>query len=166
MHRSLKEFANDFTPVLNSKAARNIIREKARLKFDEEYEVLIKNLFDEPVIKSLVSPSVSEKLHNDLYKRSGLHIYPQIYIPTFQYLEDNGLMHRFDSTELPPVFVFYSGDPEVDSAQNNEVYPGYILVEGEFHFYTMVDEEYANENEVWVFSLNETVNEQARVPVS
>ena len=29
-------------------------------------------------------------------------------------------------------------------------------MEGQYQFYTMVDEDYANEHEVWVFSLNET----------
>jgi hypothetical protein len=137
------------------------------MKFDEEYEVLINDLFKYSEINSLVPSSVNKSLHDDLYKRSGQHLYPQIYIPRLQYVEDNGgsVSVSDNIEEEDTVFVFYSGDAEVDSAQGNEVYPGYKIVDGEYEFYTMVDEAYANENEVWVFSLNEIVDPLGRIPV-
>ncbi|MCB0741884.1 MAG: hypothetical protein R2796_06745 [Chitinophagaceae bacterium] len=100
-----------------------------------------------------------------MYKRSGKRLFPQIYIPHFQYIEDypesqTKINKSMDSNSFSdePIYVFYSGDPEVDSATNNEIWPGYKLINGQYQFYTMVDENFANENEVWVFSLNETVN--------
>ena len=119
--------------------------------------MLINTLFKEGLVKSLVSPIVNQKLHKDLFERSGEYLYPQIYIPRFQYLEDNSSLNRteVDTTE-ELVYDFYSGDAEVDSAQNDEVWPGYKLINGAYEFYTMVDEDYANEHEVWVFSLNES----------
>jgi hypothetical protein len=159
LNQRLKEFAVAFAPALNNKEARNIIREKAKLKLDEEYEVLIRDLFKDNKITSLVPINVSQKLHYDFYKRSGEVLYPQIYIPRFQYIEDypgsNKISDTCEECEEELVYVFYSGDAEVDSAAGDEVYPGYKLVGGQYQFYIMVDEAYANEHEVWVFSLNE-----------
>lgn len=155
LNQELKKFANAFIPALKNNAAKNIIRNKAKEKFDEEYEVLILDIFKEPIITSLVSPLINKTLHTNLFKRSGEVLYPQIYIPRFQYLEDNSSRLEVDTTE-EVVYVFYSGNAEVDSAQGDEIYPGYVLVDDEFIYYTMVDEDYANEHEVWVFSLNES----------
>ncbi len=165
LHSRLRQFANEFIPVLTNKTARNFIVDQAKLKFDEEYEVLINDLFKYKEIFSLVPVSVNESLHDDLHKRSGQRLYPQIYIPRLQYLEDYpSEKHRTETAEFvgDTIYVFYSGDPEVDSAQGDEIYPGYKLVNGQFQYYTMVDEDYANEHEVWVLSLNETVNEFGR----
>ena len=119
LNQRLKEFAVAFAPALNNIDTRNIIRNKAKLKLDEEYEVLIKDLFNENKINSLVSTNKSTKLHDDLFKRSGEHLFPQIYIPRFQYLEDypadKGSSNLVEEDDL--VYVFYSGDAEVDSAQ-------------------------------------------------
>lgn len=157
LNKRLKEFAKEFTPVLSDKNARNLIVKKAKEKFDDEYEVLVNDLFNERLITSLVPYQVNISLHRDLYKRSGEFLYPQIYIPRFQYIEDNYISNRIETdTTEEIVYVFYSGNAEVDSAQSEEVYPGYRLVEGNYVYYTMVDENYANEHEVWIFSLNES----------
>ena len=168
----LKQFAVEIAPVIKNNEARAVIVAKAKQKFDEEYEVLIKDLFTDSRIASLVSIDKSNKLHEDLLKRSGERLYPQIYIPHYQFIEDypstkgsSALRTEEDPFIEDPVLVFYSGNAEVDSANANEVWPGYKLVGGQLQFYIMVDEAYANEHEVWVFSLNETVNSQGRVPV-
>lgn len=163
LNQRLKQFAISFSPVLQNKQTREIIIDKAKEKFDEEYEVLIRDIFEISQINSVVSKFESIKLHTDLFRRSGQHLYPQIYIPRLQYLEDNpnsksAVSSRIeeDTTTEEPVYVFYSGNAEVDSADANEVWPGYKLVNDQYVFYTMVDEDYANEHEVWVFSLNES----------
>jgi hypothetical protein len=172
LHTQLKQFATVFAAALKEKAGRDFITSKAKQKFDEEYEVLIKDLFKDKQINLLVPEKESRKLHDALFERSGEHLYPQIYIPRLQYLEDYPEERRNavsrTETETPaedPVYVFYSGDPEADSASMNEIWPGYKLVNGQYQFFTMVDETYANEHEVWVFSLNETVNAAGLLPV-
>jgi hypothetical protein len=168
LNTSLKQFAIDLAPVLSNASTRNSIRNFAKQKFDEEYEVLIKDIFEDPRIASLVPVSKSGKLHNDIFKRSGEHLYPQIYIPHLQYIEDQMPGNSREQLATPdsilelPVYVFYSGDAEVDSALDEDIYPGYLLLHGSFVFSTMVDEAYANEHEVWVFSLNETVNDAGK----
>lgn len=172
LSNNLKQFAIILAPIINNSETRNIVRNKAKEKFDQEYEVLIKDLFTNNLIQSLVSKEKSEKLHVDLLERSGTHLYPQIYIPRYQYLEDNSLNTSTspqveiedEPVPLNPILVFYSGDPEVDSSQTNQSYPGYKIVENELVYYTMVDEEYANEHEVWIFSINETVNSFGDLP--
>jgi len=162
LNQKLKQLAIVLGPLIKNPSFRSIIINKVNQKFDEEYEMLIKDIFSDESIKSVVSYSKIEKIHTDLYERSGIHLYPQIYIPMYQYLEDNNRNAARTSTEEEPVLVFYSGNPDVDSS-HNETLPGYKLVNDELVYFTMVNEEYANEHEVWVFNINEVVDEEGRI---
>lgn len=70
---------------------------------------------------------------------------------------------NMDEEEEVPVLVFYSGNAEVDSATGDDLYPGYHQLEdGRLQFFTWVDEDYANNHEVWIYSINESVDAYGR----
>ncbi len=167
LNSRLKGFISEIAPVLAKKEARVRIRQLAMKKFDGEYEALIKDIFADPVITSISTPEASNKLHLDIFARAGEYYYPQIYIPRMQAQEDNETTTYAIGPPLPPdedpIMIFYTGDAEVDAADPNEVYPGYKLVNDQLVFFTNVDEEFANENEVWVVSINESVNQMGRM---
>lgn len=160
LNNQLKEYALLLGPAINTPVAREEIRRKVKLKFDEEYEALIKDIATIPRVKEIIDAEKVNRLHNDLFLRSKEHLYPQIFIPRLQYLEDNVAAARAASDSLieDPILVFFSGDPEVDNVLNTVVYPGYKLINDQLVFFAMIDEQYANEHEVWVFNVNEVVN--------
>lgn len=172
LNARLKSFIKEIAPVLSNKEARARIRQMASNKFDGEYEVLIKDIFSDPVIASMSSQAPSNQLHLDIFARAGEYYYPQIYIPRMQHEEENttqtyAVVPGFDSVSIDedPIMIFYTGDAEVDEGSPDDVYPGYKLENGELVFVSNIDEEYANENEVWVVSINEAVNEMGRMPI-
>jgi hypothetical protein len=160
LHAHLRAYAEALRPILTSPEGRKLIREKVMEKFDEEYEVLIKDIKNIPGAISLVDNQKITELDQALFARSKEHLYPQIYIPHLQYLEDTGGLTRSTTDTIieEPVLVFFSGNPEVDNTQNSVLYPGYKFVNGVLTFFTMVDELYANTHEVWVYNINEVVN--------
>lgn len=83
LNKNLRQFAKMMAPAIQSPTGREKIREMAKRKFDEEYEVLVKDLVADPTISPLVSIVESQNLHEDLRRRSQLHLYPQVYIPRF-----------------------------------------------------------------------------------
>jgi hypothetical protein len=144
--------AKILAPEINSPSKRKEIVKKAREMFDEESEVLIKNLpnLDSKQIVNL------EILENDIRNRSGSKIYTQIYIPKYKdYINNNRQLIEPEIEE--PILVFYTGNAEVDSSQN-QILPGYKFINGELTFFNMIDENYADNNEVWVISVNEVVD--------
>lgn len=80
--------------------------------------------------------------------------YPQIYIPFYEELKSEGKLNV-----KTPVFVFYTDENE------NDLYEGYILSKKGMlsKLDYLISEEYARNNEVWVFSINERVDENGEV---
>jgi len=83
------------------------------------------------------------------------NFYPQVYIPFYEELKENktNTNSRTLSTDKNPTIVVYTGD------ESQEVYEGFTLDEqGNLkELGRTIDEEYAQNNEVWVISLSETV---------
>ena len=164
---SLQEIARLFSPIISNKQLREIVYNKTKLKFDGEYTVLIKDLAADPDVSVFVNRDAVNKIHESLFSKAKTKIYPQIYIPKFQFQEDAGIEIRseLEHENEEPLIVFYTGNADVDSSTLEDVLPGYKLIGGELIYERMVDEEYANLNEVWVFYLNETVDENGKLPV-
>ncbi len=149
----------------------NFVRTEARKKFDQEYEVLIDDLKKNPNW----SIKMNTKNLNDglaAFKNiggiNGANYYPQIYIPTFQHNEDENNTNLYSALPSDSIlYVFYGGNAEVDTATNIEdSYPAYNLnSSGDLVYWGTVNEEYANNHEVWVFSLNEVVIGSSRLPL-
>lgn len=121
-------------------------------QFDGDYNVLI-NIIDEKFIK--------KKKHNEciLEGEFGRYfddrdIFPQIYIPFFEELKMKGKLGKKN-----PVLVYY-----VDE-NDNGLYPGYVVDENgkQNKLDFLISEKYAENNEVWVFSINERVDGNGKV---
>ncbi len=145
----------------------NFVRTQARKKFDQEYEVLIEDLKKNPTWGAKMNTkNLNEGLaaFKNIGGTNGGNYYPQIYIPTFQYEEDESVNNSTSLLADSILYMFYGGNAEIDSATNtSDSYPAYFLNStGNFEYSRMVNEEYANTHEVWVFSLNEVVNSAGR----
>ncbi len=154
---NFKIIAKEFAKIISEPLIRLIIRNKALEKFDDDYNVLIKSLIEIPEISNKVNLE-KIKLALDAFKNiDGNNYYPQIYIPKLSKSETN---RTNDDTETA-TFVLYDGDETVNN------YPGYQLnYDGEFvPTGTPITENDAINHEVYVLSLNETVNNSGDVPI-
>ncbi|HOU96645.1 MAG TPA: hypothetical protein PLN06_08490 [Bacteroidales bacterium] len=135
---------------------KNLVYQEVEKKFDGDYNVLISIIeskylnSDEPGNKGLNLKSSCNILKE--WKK-----YPQIYIPFYEELKSEGKLNV-----KAPVFVFYTDENE------NGLYEGYVLSKkgrlSKLDY--LISEEYARNNEVWVFSINERVDENGEVAYS
>ena len=146
----------------------NLVHTEAAKKFDGEYEVLIETLKKDPHWGTLLNtPEINEGL-NAFKNLEGQNYFPQIYIPKMQHDEEtnanrgNNLVG--DITDIK--FVPFGGELPTD----NVTYPGgnyptvKIGANNTLESAGVVNELTANANEVWVVSLNETVNSLMQLP--
>lgn len=163
-NKQLKQIAEGIAVLAKDKDFVSFVQTEAKKKFDGEYEVLIQDLQKNGTWRQKMNVPIITTALNAFKNIDGANYYPQIYIPKFQHEEDIKGDNNYTSTNaigLPEiVYIYYSGDSEVDSATNeNESYAGYILDSSTnlLVYWGMVNEEYANENEVWIISINESV---------
>jgi hypothetical protein len=165
----LKNAGLEIAKAATDKNFVDFVHAEVKKKFDGEYEVLIQDLQKNTKWGNKLSSNQLLNALNQFKDIDGSNFYPQIYIPKFEANENiTGVGVATPAAAPVPdtiVYVFYGGDAEADSSAGNEIYPGYIYANGGYTFYTMVNEEYANTHEVWVFSLNESVNSIARYPL-
>lgn len=142
---------------------REIVYKEIEKQFDGDYNVLFETLSqvqtsDQSTIgaRMAATSEIDEKLYlaMEAFKNiEGIDYFPQIYIPFYEELKEKKVSSNAKvlSPENEPVIVLFTGDDSQD------VYPGYQLNESgeleETGF--MIDEEFAQNNEVWVISLNE-----------
>ena len=165
----LKQVGSEIARLNNDESFTDFVRNEVRKKFDTEYEVLISDLKK----NSSWANKLNSKLLNEglnAFKNIGGNtensFYPQIYIPKFQFEEDEQISNNSSNLTANNIiyYVFYGGDSDSDTATNlNVSYPGYIRNEaGELEFWGQISEYFANSNEVWVFSISESVNAEGR----
>jgi hypothetical protein len=163
---NLKQLGTEIAPLAKNPEFVNYIHERVAKKFDDEYEVLIRDIQNDYRWKTILNTKSINNALNAFKNLGGSNFYPQIYIPKFQSMEDNGISlssanSLADSSQsvVPIVHVFYAGEAEVDSFNGDEIMPGYIAdASGNLVYWGLVDSTYANNNEVWIYSLNESVN--------
>ncbi len=164
-NENLMKIGKEIAKLTGDQKFVDFVRNSAKKKFDDEYEVLIEDLKkDVNWSYSLNTLKMNEGLNafKKIGGANGGNYYPQIYIPTFQYDEDENISNS--TNVAAPIdsilYVFYGGDAEVDSATNlSDSYPAYIrLPNSTFAYWGLVNEAYANTHEVWIFSINEVVN--------
>jgi hypothetical protein len=162
----LKQLGTEIGKFVANPEFVNYIHESVAKKFDEEYEVLVKDIQNDYRWQDrLNTPGINNAL-NAFKNLDGSNFYPQIYIPKFQFKEDEGVPTKPQNTITassqlvePIIYVFYGGNAEVDSSSGAEIMPGYTTdANGNLVYWGMVDSAYANSHEVWVYSINETVN--------
>lgn len=165
--KNLEAIGTEIAKLVQNKDFRTYVHNEVKKKFDEEYEVLIQDLFKNTIWRNKVEYAKIDLHLNQFKNLGGANYYPQIYIPKFQEIEDKGNAKNNanlggDLTADSIVYIYYAGDSEVDSATNeNESYAGYVMNSiGQMVYWGMVNEEYANNNEVWIISLNESVGNE------
>ncbi|NOT91440.1 hypothetical protein [Ferruginibacter sp.] len=162
-NKQLKQITEGIALLAKNKDFVSFVHTEAKKKFDGEYEVLIQNLQKNTNWKEALNTLQINSGLNAFKNIEGSNFYPQIYIPKFQHEEDMKEEKNYTApTNVAAdsiVYIYYAGDSEVDSATNeNESYAGYVLNgSNQLEYWGMVNEEYANENEVWIISLNESV---------
>jgi hypothetical protein len=163
-NKHLKQITEGIALLAKDKDFVSFVQTEAKKKFDGEYEVLIQDLQKNSTWRQKMNMPIINNALNAFKNIEGANYYPQIYIPKFQHEEDMKADNNYTSTNsiiLPEiVYIYYSGDSEVDSATNtNDSYAGYILdsATNQLVYWGMVNEAYANDNEVWIISVNESV---------
>lgn len=163
-NKHLKQITEGIAVLAKDKDFVSFVQTEAKKKFDGEYEVLIQDLQKNSTWKQKMNMPLINIALNVFKNIDGSNYYPQIYIPKFQHEEDMKAENNYIPTNLidspEVVYIYYSGDSEVDSATNeNDSYAGYVLdsTTNQLVYWGMVNEEYANDNEVWIISLNESV---------
>lgn len=164
-NKQLRQITEGIAVLAKDKDFVSFVQTEAKKKFDGEYEVLIQNLQRNSAWKQKMNlPMINDAL-NAFKNIDGANYYPQIYIPKFQHEEDmkeekNYTSSASNAEEEQIVYIYYSRDSEVDSSTNeNDSYAGYVFdsTTNQLVYWGMVNEEYANDNEVWVISINESV---------
>ncbi|MGI6338684.1 MAG: hypothetical protein ACOXZV_04810 [Bacteroidales bacterium] len=151
VHEQLYVLGKSVNMLMQEAEFKSYVYDEIEKKFDGDYNVLFKNVENKfPSAEILKSEeSKSSKGYFDNLKR-----YPQIYIPFFEELKRNGKLGK-----KSPVILIYTD--EIESGE----YPGYTLEKNgslkRLNF--LIDEKYAENNEVWVLSLNERVDENGEL---
>jgi hypothetical protein len=164
---NLKNIGTKLALLVNDESIKEFVYEQVERRFDGDYNVLIEHLIDSigqsysaGRISSISAKSIQEiDLSLEQFKGIGQNnYYPQIYIPFFESLQIRriGQSNAKLAMEKPPLFVLYAGN------ESQEIYEGYQLNDdGELaEIGILIDEAYAQNNEVWVISLNERVNNE------
>ncbi|MBX9785065.1 MAG: hypothetical protein K2X48_17390 [Chitinophagaceae bacterium] len=138
---------------------------EARKKFDGDYNVLVKILMENPSYAASLKTKGLLQGHQAFQQLEGENWEPQIYIPRLAAKEANDNHYQARVTEnetLPePQFLIYDGN------EATTVYQGYEL--NSYNVLTpvpdlLIDSAYAENNEVWVISLNEDPNTATCTP--
>ncbi len=126
---------------------RDFVYKQIERKFDGDFNVLF-GIVEEEINQNYQSKKGEINLSLDFFKDKKL--FPQIYIPNYEELKKRKILGKEN-----PAILFY-----IDEIETGE-YPGFKLnkkgelIEMDF----LLTENYANNNEVWVISINERVDE-------
>lgn len=173
VNKNLQIITLEIAKLSKDKNFRNFVKQEASKKFDQEYEVLINDLKKNPLWKEKLNTKALNEALDKFKNIGGKNYFPHIYIPKMQYQEDNGKIETsnskstFDiaslteSIEQEPLFVFSPCDGINSNGVSSDICDGYTLNEAgdALLFVGMVDEDFANLNEVWVIALNESVDD-------
>jgi hypothetical protein len=157
---NLKKIANTVGKLTQNPEFVNFVHTEVAKKRDGQFEVLITRLLKSPVWgPQLNTKELNEGL--DAFKNlQGTDYYPQIYIPKMQNDEDNQATNftaSNNTTSSADVKVIVYGG-EVAGVPEDAPHPSYNVSDaGVLTPFQDIAEPYANENEVWIFSINEVI---------
>ncbi len=150
VRENFKAISQEIAKAMKNPSFKSFVFEKASQKFDDDYNVLEKDLLSYPGISSIANVAlINEKLAK--FKNIGGNTYyPQLYIPRLSVTNAS----RTTNNDVETEFVLYDGNESIIE------YPGYTLnYDGILvPTYEAITEEYAMSNDVVVMSLNETVD--------
>lgn len=151
---ALRDYASAISPLISELEFRTNIYTTIEEKFDGESNVLFKTLLDESknpnYAKKLNSKSgrAGSNLLSPFINIDGNNYFPQIYIPFYDELKADGKIGK----EAPRIVIYTNDSP-------NSSYQSYrIDKQGNLIDDMLVTEEFAKENELWIISINERVN--------
>lgn len=164
---NLKKIGTEIAKLTKDPAFVSFVESQASKKFGGEYAVLIEKLIQNPVWSNKLNTQNLKEGLASFKNLNGRNFYPQIYIPKLLQDEENSINNFTSQTnnvgeDDSVKIVIYGGD----SIPNNSslIYPGYIVdTDGDLIDWGFINEEYANDHNVWVFSLNEVVDDQGRL---
>jgi hypothetical protein len=154
--KHLKEIARGVA-IANTKEFRSSLYSEIENKKFGDYNVLLEELLEKGKNETFASRikannSSDFDLSLNAFKEiEGLDYYPQVYIPFYEELQKATEEKKVLTVESSPSIIFHI----MDTGQKE--YPEYkITSKGELiETGKMINETYASENEVWIFSLNE-----------
>ncbi len=134
---------------------KNHVYNKVNEKFDNDFDVLLKDLEisnQNSSLKSAINSNVLEAFKGI----DDNNYYPQVFIPFFDELKENNILETSD-----PVLVIFAGGED----DKKDEFEGYILNGNnepeKLDF--LITEDFARKNEVWVISINERVDNHGEV---
>jgi len=135
---------------------KDLVYQEINKKFDGDDNTLLNNLNSLIKSKNLKSANLSNDYENIVSSLNAKGLYPQIYIPHY---EESKL--KSSKIEDSPVYIIdaLSTPDSVESFQAIYVNSNGEIEETSF----LIDESFANENEVWVISFNERVNHEGNI---
>lgn len=161
---NLKKIADAIGPLTKNPAFVNYIHQQVARKVDGQFEVLIEHLVKSPEFGAILN---TKEINDALAAFKNLqdeNFYPQIYIPKMQNDEDNQVTNLTSSNSTTDItnvkIVVYGG--EMPGVAEDAPHPSYkVETNGTLTAFQNINEAYVNENEVWVFSLNEVITTQS-----
>ena len=125
-------------------------------KFDGEASVLVKNIFPLQEVEKIKNSKSFFQSLEAFYNIENASYYPNIYIPSYDELKHEDKLRK----KLPYIVFFVPGyDEERVLFDIYQVENGQLILQD-----FKIDESFAETNEVWVISLNETVDNDGNVP--
>lgn len=137
--------------------ARAVVYQEVDKQFDGDYNVLLKTLVhsgqgENRTIEKEALTMLKARI-DDFNVGAKETVFPQIFIPFFEKLKEDNLLGKKE-----PLLVFRDGPPA-----KNGLYRGYAFIDGKLADKGLISEKHASENEVWVISVNERVNDNGGV---
>ena len=156
---NLLKVANGLAKLAQNEEFVNFVHSKAAKKFGGEYQVLIETLKKEPKWATLLNtPEINEGL-NAFKNLDGQYFFPQIFIPKMQHDEEENSSrgNNLDGSNSDISFVVFGGELPTDiTTYPGGNYPNLKLGANNTLINSGVaNEQYSEDNEVWVISLNE-----------
>jgi hypothetical protein len=155
--------AKGLSGLSNNVGFKDILHNMIELQFDGDYNVLFNDLVDEcnansiDIINLMKVYLNSNQIDSSLLTQSlqafnsidGHTYYIQVYIPNIEDLSSF-------SSNTPISFAYYGDETKL-------TYDGFYAYNDELTTSTDIDEPYSEENEVWIISLNENVDDDGEL---
>lgn len=168
VEQHLKTLGQSILSMVNDLEFREIVYQQIEKRVDGDDNVLIETLSKIPTSsRKTIGARMDESVNIEgnvgraLAQFKGIEgrdLYPQIYIPFYENVKQRREANpqtRLALVQESPKIVLYDGD------ETQTVFKGYYLNDsGELTESNLeIDEEYAENNEVWVISLNENIDD-------
>lgn len=158
---NLRIVMKELAPFMKNKDFIHLIHSEAAKKFDGSNAVLIKTLIENPKFSNLINTDKIKVALEAFINIDGQNLYPQIYIPYFEKHFTKRNSPLFRTSVITDEFVIYEGmEPQTTAPSYTYNEEGIIIPTG-----TIVNEQYALNNEIYVISINEVVENDATVPI-